>query len=474
MPGLSATPATELRGDWRNLGLSFRTILSSLEAPKPTHAEPPAEVPLWIPSHGTSDDIAPTRRVRALSLLRLALPVLRFRRGGQGRDPARRLRRCRAVRAERARALVEGEKPFPLASIYFGGGTPGLWRPDALGRVLARARARPLRAAAKSKSPSRPTQGISTGDLRDLRALGVNRLSFGAQAFQDRLLKRIGRGTMPGHPAAFAAARAAGFDNLCADLDVRVARAIHGRLAASLAALCALGPQHITAYALTVEPGTRFGALERAGKLDRPDRRPRRHHVHRVPRDPDRALATSTTRSRPTRGPAGAACTTACTGPWAPISAWGFGLVVPAAGSQGGAGVFQSALRRHYLRGVRAFAGALPPEQVELRSPEQIEDEALWLGLRMSDGVDRQAHERATATTRSPYPNAQPPPNPAPPPAGWKSRPNACACCPRVSSSPTRWQCAWDAKSDAIPVPSAGLSPSAALFHPTALATASF
>ena len=38
----------------------------------------------------------------------------------------------------------------------------------------------------------------------------------------------------------------------------------------SLAALCALDPDYITAYALTVEPGTRFGALERAGKLDRP------------------------------------------------------------------------------------------------------------------------------------------------------------------------------------------------------------
>jgi coproporphyrinogen III oxidase-like Fe-S oxidoreductase len=36
----------------------------------------------------------------------------------------------------------------------------------------------------------------------------------------------------------------------------------------------------------------------------------------------------------------------------------------------------------------------VPPEQIELRSPEQIEDEALWLGLRMSDGIGRQAHER--------------------------------------------------------------------------------
>ena len=42
---------------------------------------------------------------------------------------------------------------------------------------------------------------------------------------------------------------------------------------------------------------------------------------------------------------------------------------------------------------MHAFAGALPPAEVELRSPAQLEDEALWLGLRMADGVDRRAHE---------------------------------------------------------------------------------
>ena len=47
-----------------------------------------------------------------------------------------------------------------------------------------------------------------------------------------------------------------------------------------------------------------------------------------------------------------------------------------------------------YLREAHASGGTIPPEQVELRSPAQLEDEALWLGLRMSDGVDRRAHKQ--------------------------------------------------------------------------------
>jgi len=66
------------------------------------------------------------------------------------------------------------------------------------------------------------------------------------------------------------AARAAGFDNLCADLMFGLPEQTMADWRASLAALLALAPAHITAYALTVEAGTRFGALERAGKLARP------------------------------------------------------------------------------------------------------------------------------------------------------------------------------------------------------------
>lgn len=250
-------------------------------------------------------------------------------------------------------------------------------------------------AAAGSKSPSRPTPAeADETPLRDLRALGVNRLSFGAQAFQDHLLKRIGRRhAAAAIPRAFAAARAAGFDNLCADLMFGLPGQTMGDWRASLTALCALGPQHITAYALSVEPGTRFGALDRKGKLDRPA---------------DDLVATMYT-----------TCEHVLTGAGYEhyeISSYArpgrrsvHNSLYWTMGAYLGLGVSAASFRPlasgdgwrfsnprsvgNYLRGAKTHAGSVTPEQIELRSPAQLEDEALWLGLRMSDGVDRHAHK---------------------------------------------------------------------------------
>jgi oxygen-independent coproporphyrinogen-3 oxidase len=289
----------------------------------------------------------------------------------------------------------KGDDSPRLVSIYFGGGTPGLWRPDALGRVLTGVR-QALAGGAELEITVEANPGDLDGtSLRDLRALGVNRLSFGAQAFQDSLLRRIGRRhDASAIPRAFEAARAAGFDNLCSDLMFGLPGQTMDDWRASLAALCALGPQHITAYALTVEAGTRFGALERAGKLDRPE---------------DDVVATMY-----------ATCNDALTSAGYEhyeISSYArpgrrsvHNSLYWTMGAYLGLGVSASSFRPltsgegwrfsnprtvgAYLRDVRAFAGAVPPEQVELRSPSQLEDEALWLGMRMSDGVDRRGHEQ--------------------------------------------------------------------------------
>jgi oxygen-independent coproporphyrinogen-3 oxidase len=289
----------------------------------------------------------------------------------------------------------KGKASPRLASIYFGGGTPGLWRPDALGRVLTGAR-QAFAGGAELEITVEANPGDLDGTtLRDLHAQGVNRLSFGAQAFQDHLLRRIGRRHQAAAiPRAFEAARAAGFENLCADLMFGLPEQTMDDWKASLAALLALGPDHITAYALTVESGTRFGALERAGKLDRPG--------------DDLVAAMYTT------------CDEVLTGAGYEhyeISSYArpgrrsvHNSLYWTMGAYLGLGVSASSFRPlangegwrfsnprsvgTYLRDVRAFAGAVPPEQVELRSPVQLEDEALWLGLRMSDGVDRRAHEQ--------------------------------------------------------------------------------
>jgi oxygen-independent coproporphyrinogen III oxidase len=97
-----------------------------------------------------------------------------------------------AVLAELAARAAPFRGPR-LVSIYFGGGTPGLWRPRALGRVLDA-----IRGGFCGGSDLEITVEANPGDLdsahlAELRALGVNRLSFGAQAFQDRLLVRLRR-----------------------------------------------------------------------------------------------------------------------------------------------------------------------------------------------------------------------------------------------------------------------------------------
>ena len=280
-----------------------------------------------------------------------------------------------------------------LVSIYFGGGTPGLWRAEALGRVLLGARQGFAGGHGLEITVEANPGDLDAENLRELRERGVNRLSFGAQAFQDHLLRRIGRNhEAAAIPRAFAAARAAGFDNLCADLMFGLPEQTMDDWRSSLAALCALDPDHITAYALTVEPGTRFGALEREGKLCRPG---------------DDLVATMYSACH--------AVLTAAGYEHYEISSYAkpgrrsvHNSLYWTMGSYLGLGVSASSFRPlasgdgwrfsnprsvgAYLRAVHTSGGAIPPEQVELLSPAQLEDEALWLGLRMSDGVDRHGH----------------------------------------------------------------------------------
>jgi len=150
----------------------------------------------------------------------------------------------------------------PLASIYFGGGTPGLWRPDALARVIAAARA----AFATADPPALEiTVEVNPGEadeahLRALRGHGVNRLSIGVQAFDDKLLRGLGRNhDGAAGPACVRAARAAGFDNVSIDLMFGVPGQSLDDWRRAVDEAVALAPEHVSAYALTVERGTTFG-----------------------------------------------------------------------------------------------------------------------------------------------------------------------------------------------------------------------
>ncbi len=281
----------------------------------------------------------------------------------------------------------------PLVSIYFGGGTPGLWRPDALGRVIEATRATFGAAAAADLEI---TVEINPGDadlqrLRALRAAGVGRLSIGLQALDDGLLAALGRShDAAAGPSAVRAARAVGFDNLSVDLMFGVPGQTLDDWRRDVDAVIALGPEHVSAYALTVERGTVFGARERRGDLPRPDDdavAAMFEHARRafpaaglIPYEVS-SYARAGRRARHNQlywalGPyLGAGASAASFRPLDDGTGWRFSN--PRATDV-------------YLR--QARAGQVTGRHVERRSAADLENEALWLGLRKAEGVDRAAH----------------------------------------------------------------------------------
>jgi putative oxygen-independent coproporphyrinogen III oxidase len=186
-----------------------------------------------------------------------------------------------AILAELAARTPLFQRGRALRSIYFGGGTPSLWRAEEIARVRGEVERAFPRAGGSAGGSGEGEEDLEItveanpnphhlgpATLAGLRAAGVNRLSIGAQAFDDGELRFLGRDHDARAAAdAVAAARAAGFDNVSLDLIC----ALPGRSAAdfrrSLERAVALQPDHLSVYQLTIEERTPFGAAARAGQL---------------------------------------------------------------------------------------------------------------------------------------------------------------------------------------------------------------
>lgn len=165
-----------------------------------------------------------------------------------------------AVLAELALRATELPGRPPAESLYFGGGTPGLWAPAAIGAVVeAVARGVGLVAGAEITVECNPGE-VSLARFQALRAVGVNRISLGAQSFDDRWLRALGRThTAADVRAAVADLHAAGIPNHSVDLIYGLADQTPEDAAADATAALALGAPHVSTYQLTVEPRTAFG-----------------------------------------------------------------------------------------------------------------------------------------------------------------------------------------------------------------------
>jgi oxygen-independent coproporphyrinogen-3 oxidase len=169
-------------------------------------------------------------------------------------------------------ALNESVSNRPICSVFFGGGTPSILEAPQILTILDHCRsAFPLEDGAEISLEANPGT-VDLPKLQAMRAGGVNRLSFGVQALQDRLLQRIGRSHLA-HQAeqAFWLARAAGFGNVNLDLMFGLPDQCLGDWEASLRWAIGLNPEHLSAYGLILEEGTRLHQDKRAGVLDLPD-----------------------------------------------------------------------------------------------------------------------------------------------------------------------------------------------------------
>lgn len=155
-----------------------------------------------------------------------------------------------------------------LVSVFFGGGTPSLWAPEALGRVVAGLREAfdEVDADLEVTVECNPTS-IDAAKAAGLREAGVTRLSIGVQSLDDDRLRFLGRLHDADGARRALAATVGEMPRVSADLMFGMPGQTAADFLAELEDVLALGVRHVSAYALTVEPETQFGALHRKGRL---------------------------------------------------------------------------------------------------------------------------------------------------------------------------------------------------------------
>lgn len=169
-----------------------------------------------------------------------------------------------------ARALGPGVPP--VSTIFVGGGTPTLLSPDQLGGfVQAVADRFGLAPDAEITTESNP-ESVDASSLARLKEQGFNRISFGMQSAVPHVLAVLDRIHSAGRPQqAVQEAKAAGFTQISLDLIYGTPGESLDDWRASLEAAISADPQHLSAYALIVEDGTRLASRIRRGELPAPD-----------------------------------------------------------------------------------------------------------------------------------------------------------------------------------------------------------
>lgn len=174
-------------------------------------------------------------------------------------------------------------KGYTVSTVYIGGGTPTILKDEELVSLLEI-----LHQSVHITSDAEVTIEANPGTLTrqkllSLKTMGINRLSLGLQAYQNRLLKIMGRiHTVEEFEKNYETARKIGFDNINVDLMFGLPEQQVEDFYKTLEYLVGLCPEHISCYALSVEDGTPFYRLWQKGALPLPSEEDEREMYHRA------------------------------------------------------------------------------------------------------------------------------------------------------------------------------------------------
>jgi putative oxygen-independent coproporphyrinogen III oxidase len=274
-----------------------------------------------------------------------------------------------------------GPEPPPVTSVFVGGGTPTLLPAGDLARLLQRLRELLVFAPGAEVTVEANPETVDPAMAAGLAGAGVTRVSMGAQSFDDRVLAALGRVHDAARvEAAAATLRAAGVPAVNLDLIYGGPGEDDRSWAATLEAAVALGPEHLSAYALTIEPATKFGRLVAAGRMAEPaedDLADRYGAACQVLAGAGYGHYEVSNWARPTHASRHN------------LTYWRRGRYL---GLGAGAHEFDGTTRRWNLPGVPAYLEAVrhrrrPTEGQERLDPTQARFEALALRLRTVDGL---------------------------------------------------------------------------------------
>ena len=163
-------------------------------------------------------------------------------------------------------------RDFSVSTVFFGGGTPSLTSLEDMATITAAVReSYDIAPDVEWSLEANPTE-LTREHLDGLRELGVNRLSMGAQSMHEDELALLERAHSPERvEQAMSDARAAGFDNINLDLIFGLIEQPFERWQQTLERVLRMRPEHLSCYALTIEPGTALFYRVSKGELPEPD-----------------------------------------------------------------------------------------------------------------------------------------------------------------------------------------------------------